>query len=574
MFNSIKNKNYFFNIILNYMNIIYIMNIDTKNGKIKKIFLRIKEDVCEHNMIIKINKNLNFCQECGRITFTQKKRNHILTKFIIKPKSYYKPIDFSPLDLLNNISIKNNTKGILLNFTNFYLEFRNKQINLIYLFHKHFQSSLTTLYLSIQNLDRIFSSYKFKNIKNEKKITLLTICTYIITYKFIEIDSQKYHLNYSYFIENYNISKNEFLEFELKCVKRLDYNINLIDIYGIIQIIMYIGFIFNNEDLQDISINKIYKNIINLLDDIILNEKILKKFTNKQIAFSIIYITRKKFGLNEKIFREEFSDMIFEYEYELYEKCIIFIEEYLDKNNNKIKKNYSNNLTVEKTKENIEKSKEKEKINIISSLSPEIKSNNKINFSVFQSLKPIKLKTVLNNVNSNKLNDIDGKRLNSPILNPNREKNEKIKINLTNLKNYENTKYLLENQRNNVQPIHKPSRNLQKKLNFTNTQFFDKYKSNLLKNIDKQENIHERIFSDDHLTTLKHLNDLERINVNNDLMNNDFSLSKPNNNSNNNSNYFNKTTKNFNYKNENNINLKLTFNNHIKLGKIIFQDKI
>ena len=540
------------------------MNSDTKNEKTKKIFLRIKYDLCEHNFIIKINKNLNFCKECGRITFTQKKRNHILTKFIIKPKNYYKPIDFSPLDLLRNVSSKNNSNGFLLNFSKFYLEFRVKQINLIYIFHKHFQSSFTTLYLTIQNLDRIFSSYKFKNIKNEKKITLLTICTYILTYNFIEIDNQKNHLNYSYFIKNFNISKEEFLEFEFKCLKRLEYNINLIDIYGIVQIIMYIGFIFNNEDLGDFSINKIYKNIIILLDDIILNEKILKKFSNKQIAFSIIYIIRKKFGLNEKIFREEFADIIFEYEYEIYEKCVIFIEEYLEKNN-KLKKNNLNNLIEEKTKEDKDNINEIEGIKIMNSLSPEIKINNKIKYNLLQRLKPLKLKTVLNNVNSNKLindlnlNDIDEKKFNSPILNPqDREKNENLKINL-NLKNYGNIRNLLENQRNNTQLIKKPSRNLQKNLNYTNSQFYDNNKNNLFNQIDKpQEKIHTRILSEENLTTLKKINDSERIKVNNNFMNNGLSLNKQNNN--NNTNYFNKTTKNFTNKNQNNINLKLSFN--------------
>ena len=161
------------------------MNSDTKNEKTKKIFLRIKYDLCEHNFIIKINKNLNFCKECGRITFTQKKRNHILTKFIIKPKNYYKPIDFSPLDLLRNVSSKNNSNGFLLNFSKFYLEFRVKQINLIYIFHKHFQFSFTTLYLTIQNFYRIFSYFLFKNIKNPKQFILLTLFKFIITYIFI-----------------------------------------------------------------------------------------------------------------------------------------------------------------------------------------------------------------------------------------------------------------------------------------------------------------------------------------------------------------------------------------------------
>ena len=128
-----------------------------------------------------------------------------------------------------------------------------------------------------------------------------------------------------------------------------------------------------------------------------------------------------------------------------------------------------------------------------------------------------------------------------------------------NLKNYGNIRNLLENQKNNTQLIKKPSRNLQKNLNYTNSQFYDNNKNNLFNQIDKpQEKIHTRILSEENLTTLKKINDLERIKVNNNFMNNGLSLNKQNNN--NNTNYFNKTTKNFTNKNQNNINLKLSFN--------------
>ena len=128
-----------------------------------------------------------------------------------------------------------------------------------------------------------------------------------------------------------------------------------------------------------------------------------------------------------------------------------------------------------------------------------------------------------------------------------------------NLKNYGNIRNLLENQRNNTQLIKKSSRNLQKNLNYTNSQFYDNNKNNLFNQIDKpQEKIHTRILSEENLTTLKKINDLERIKVNNNFMNNGLSLNKQNNN--NNTNYFNKTTKNFTNKNQNNINLKLSFN--------------
>ena len=76
----------------------------------------IKEDnLCEHDINIKINKNLSFCQNCGRITLIQKVKAHIVVKFLIKPKNYYKIIDFCPFILLKNIS-KNNSK----NFTNIF----------------------------------------------------------------------------------------------------------------------------------------------------------------------------------------------------------------------------------------------------------------------------------------------------------------------------------------------------------------------------------------------------------------------------------------------------------------------
>ena len=58
----------------------------TKSGKIKRIFMRKEDDLCEHDINIKINKTLSFCQNCARITLIQKVKTHILTKFFVKPK--------------------------------------------------------------------------------------------------------------------------------------------------------------------------------------------------------------------------------------------------------------------------------------------------------------------------------------------------------------------------------------------------------------------------------------------------------------------------------------------------------
>ena len=58
----------------------------TKSGKIKRIFMRKEDDLCEHDINIKINKTLSFCQNCARITLIQKVKTQILTKFFVKIK--------------------------------------------------------------------------------------------------------------------------------------------------------------------------------------------------------------------------------------------------------------------------------------------------------------------------------------------------------------------------------------------------------------------------------------------------------------------------------------------------------
>ena len=475
----------------------------SKSGRIKKIFMKSEEGVCEHNYNVKINKNLNYCKECGRITYITKRKNTICSKYLIKPKHYNKGIDLSPLTIFQYIIKQDYSNVISLNYSNLYLDFRIKQINLIYSLHKKFHSDLITLYMSIYNLDRIFSSYKFKNIKDKNKINLLSICCYIITYKYFEIDNYKYHVDVNYIKKKFNISKDEIFHYELKCLKRLKYNLSPIDIYTIIKLLMYTGFIFNNEDLGDISLHKIYKNIISLLDDVILEGKILKKFSCTQIAFSIIYLIRKKFGLNEKIFKEEISENLFNIKYDSYEKCIKFIEEYFDKdkkNNNNSIQNEDEPFTPKIIKTNI--------TNFTSSLSPNPKLNHdfiKTN-NLSQSLKPIKTKRIiLNNLNSNFNNENENHKSSNQKEKEKEKENYEHKIfNIKALKNNENIRYLLENQKNNIFDKKTPSRNHQK-VTFQSTE-----NNNQILQISNSKSLHSKILSEDDLFKFDNLRDNER----------------------------------------------------------------
>ena len=68
----------------------------SKSGKIKRIFMRKEDDLCEHDINIKINKTLSFCQNYVRITLIQK--SLIITKFFVKPKiSFFSSYKFKNL---------------------------------------------------------------------------------------------------------------------------------------------------------------------------------------------------------------------------------------------------------------------------------------------------------------------------------------------------------------------------------------------------------------------------------------------------------------------------------------------
>ena len=69
----------------------------SKSGKIKRIFMRKEDDLCEHDINIKINKTLSFCRNCARIII-KKVKTHIITKFFVKPKiSFFSSYKFKNL---------------------------------------------------------------------------------------------------------------------------------------------------------------------------------------------------------------------------------------------------------------------------------------------------------------------------------------------------------------------------------------------------------------------------------------------------------------------------------------------
>ena len=314
----------------------------------KKSSKKKNENECPHIRNIKIEKNLTICKRCGTIIHTEKILKYTFTKYLIKPINYCKGLDISPLKILKNLMGNFKEKKL---FPSFYLNTRTKLINTLIFLNNKFNGSLTTLYLSISFLDRIFPTFNFIDSNEEKKMDLITLSSYILAYKYYEIDHYLNHLDYSFFQYKYNISRNELFNYEVLCLKKLDYNLQEVGIYSYLKLLMYTGFILNSEKIN-ISLIKIYRKIIRFFDSILLKAKILKKFSEVEIAFSIIFLIRRKYGLSEKIFKEEILKQFYHFEYEKFEGCVDYIGNLYGLNNIEL---YENSEKEKSEKEKLEK---------------------------------------------------------------------------------------------------------------------------------------------------------------------------------------------------------------------------
>ena len=304
---------------------------------------------CIHSKSKLIKNNIFFCEECGKI-FTITNNSIMKINNLIKPKIFYKTLDISPLFILNQFYIIDNY-FVEFKFPNFYSSIRKDKIKMIYSLQNNFNSSLRTLFYAINFMDKIFMSYNDKTIITEKKINKITISSYTLSHKFNEIDCKKYKIDYHYIFKKYDLKKNQIFKQEIKNLKILNYNLIQPDIYSYIKVILFSGFIFENELSKSINILTIYKKIYSLIDDYILDENLICKFSSKEIAFSILFFIRKRFDLNEEIFKNEILEKIFSINYDKISNCVTYL---INKNINKDYKILNKlNIKIDPSKKNI-----------------------------------------------------------------------------------------------------------------------------------------------------------------------------------------------------------------------------
>ena len=223
--------------------------------------------------------------------------------------------EFDEIQLYKIISkIDKSQYEIYKNPKKWYFEKRKKSLEIIQNFNKKYEFSKHTLYASIKYSDLILG---FNEEINEKNFDLTVIACCLLSSKFIENDAIDINLNELISLSDNEISIEEIYEYEIIVCQKLNYYLEIPNVYDFIQFLNLIGVFFQGE----------IKNANNISEDIqffisiFMFSDITIKFPNETIAMCIIRAVRKKYHLNDEVFiKKIFPRYNFEYN-DIFEKC-------------------------------------------------------------------------------------------------------------------------------------------------------------------------------------------------------------------------------------------------------------
>jgi hypothetical protein len=260
----------------------------------------------DFNNLEKIN-NIYICKDCSLIRMIELNNNKklLLSKcndYNIKNEINIFQLTKNAINFYNNYQIKSDNKKLDNIFTknsSLYLKYRIKLINHIYNLCSEIKSTYECFFLSVLLLDILIYKLKYQ-ITNYQLDLFSTIC-FIISKKFVEKDKFKLEDYNSYLTICHSpqkfINSKDLIISEIECLKILNYDLNIPSSYTILKYMFICGIIFENEN-DLINYVNIYDECLDLLSFCNNNNEIGFNFNPVIIVFSIIYIIRKKYKLN------------------------------------------------------------------------------------------------------------------------------------------------------------------------------------------------------------------------------------------------------------------------------------
>lgn len=250
---------------------------------------------CNHpSNILKPSQSGNkFCANCGIIL---SQRNTISTFSLIKPDRYAHKTDIDPILYLKQIEAYANKKAPT-GISYWYSNNRRSAIKYLKLLCKGFNVSDKTFFSALSYMDTVLSPV---TILNSKKCDLIVISCFILAGKFSENDSYPFELN-NFISSNkhYLFNASDVMHSEQKTLKLLNYNLNNISAFEYLSSVLNSGILFENEIDDKEQIDTIYSFCFKLFIKIMYSE-IPFEFNLFQIIFSMVYLTRRQFGLSKE----------------------------------------------------------------------------------------------------------------------------------------------------------------------------------------------------------------------------------------------------------------------------------
>ena len=257
---------------------------------------------CNHNEHIQtLSKNtFTTCPRCGSTIYklTNKKISSTL-----KPFSYSSP-SLSPFPLsLSSFSSLSSLPHLLphpthiTNISTFYCETRSKIITSLFKHSQTYNYTKSTIYLALSYIDKLLPN---KHHLSPKTTELYVINSLLLAAKFREVSI--YEPNFSRFTcddGEHQINEDEIQENEIDLLKELNYELNVITAYDVLQMLLYNGIVYDDEiDKDNDSVNKLYEYAEELFKLIYSDINVLG-FDVREIAVNVVCLARKYFDLKK-----------------------------------------------------------------------------------------------------------------------------------------------------------------------------------------------------------------------------------------------------------------------------------
>lgn len=277
-----------------------------------------KEDKVKPTII----KEYFYCEKCGLII--PKKINKEIQIRAVKPKNYNIEAEIDPLIQIHNI-IKN--RLVLdrrkLKISKLYLSEREKCISLYRNLCAFFQFNSRTFFSSIEMLDKYMLQSDTNSIRGIY-IAAIVCLKLSQTYRENNHFPMTYDSAKRFYSKEFTFSPEDFHEKEIEILKNLNYDLNDMNTYEILFLMLSCGIVFSNETMDIKLIDKIYNLCFGFLIKVV-STQIYLYFEPHIIAFSIIFLVRRYFNLPKDNLQN--LKNIFNLQFKSFRDCAQYIKE-------------------------------------------------------------------------------------------------------------------------------------------------------------------------------------------------------------------------------------------------------